>query len=192
MDTTEAMRKFPGITLPGGTANAAELQTSNAVTATAGFAMFVTMKKYTALLATCILGIVSLSLAQDKDGKKGFRFPGGDGEAGRAAFISLNCVQCHTVKNVLTDEPKGKRRLQLELGAEQRFVKNYEDIITAITNPKHVIQEQYREILSKAELAGGIEPLMPDLTKDMSARQLIDLVVFLDQAYLESLKGYRK
>jgi hypothetical protein len=101
-------------------------------------------------------------------------------------------VQCHTVKNVLTDEPKGKRRLQLELGAEQRFVKNYEDIITAITNPKHVIQEQYREILSKAELAGGIEPLMPDLTKDMSARQLIDLVVFLDQAYLESLKGYGK
>lgn len=154
--------------------------------------MIGTMMKNTVLLTSCILGIVSLSFSQDKDEKKGFRFPGGDGEAGRTAFISLNCVQCHTVKNVLTDEPKGKRRLQLELGAEQRFVKTYEDIITAITNPKHVITEQYREILSRAELAGGIEPLMPDLTEDMSARQLIDLVVFLDQAYLESLKGYRK
>ena len=78
------------------------------------------------------------------------------------------------------------------LGAETRFVRSYEDIIRAITNPKHVVTQQYREILSRSERAGGIEPLMPDMTKDMSARQLIDLVAFLDAVYAESIQEYRK
>jgi hypothetical protein len=122
--------------------------------------------------------------------KKGFRFPGGDSVAGKETFVSLNCVQCHTVSKVSLPEVKGSRRLELMLADEIRFVKSYEDIITAITNPKHVITEQYRAILTGAELKGSIEPLMPDLTKDMSARQLMDLVSFLDQAYRENLSAY--
>jgi len=121
---------------------------------------------------------------------KSFRFPAGEVEAGKEAFTSLNCIQCHTVANVELADPKGNRRLELMLAKETRFVKSYGDLITAITNPKHVVTEQYRAILTDEELKGSIEPLMPDLTVDMSARQLMDLVAFLDAAYRGGLSGY--
>lgn len=138
-----------------------------------------------------VCGILALSLGSLlAEEAKSFRFPGGDVEAGGTAFVSLNCVKCHTVAEANLAEPKGERILELELGSHPRFVKNYEDLIRAIVSPKHVVSEQYKAILSAPELSGGIEALMPDLTKDMSARQLVDLVAFLDQAYKGSLQGY--
>ncbi len=122
---------------------------------------------------------------------KVFRFMGGDPARGKEVFAKLNCTQCHFVEGVddLPD-PKGKRRLNLSLAKEVRFVKRYEDIITAITNPRHVMNEQYKSILSKAELAGDVEPFMPDLSDFMSAKQLIDLVTFLDAVYDAQLPTY--
>jgi len=115
---------------------------------------------------------------------KVFRFLGGDPVAGKEAFAKLNCTQCHRVEGVNDlPDPKGKRRLNLSLAKEVRFVKRYEDIITAITNPRHVMNEQYKSILSNTELAGDVEPFMPNLSDFMTAKQLIDLVTFLDAAY---------
>ncbi|NNE90297.1 MAG: c-type cytochrome [Verrucomicrobiales bacterium] len=119
-----------------------------------------------------------------------FRLFGGSVDGGKKAFEQLNCIQCHKVKGVQVAEPKGKRRLLLTLGQEVRFVKRYEDLILAITNPRHVINEQYRSILTQAELNGGIEPMMPDLTDHMTARQLVDLVAFLNSAYSDSQPGF--
>lgn len=130
-------------------------------------------------------------VSAEEPAAKGFRFPGGEAEAGRDAFIKLNCIQCHSVVKTEFPALKATRRLELRLASEMRFVKKYEDIITAITNPKHVLTEHFRELLAKNELEGSIEPLMPDLTKDMSARQLMDIVTFLDQAYSKSLPDYR-
>jgi hypothetical protein len=134
------------------------------------------------------LGLLS---AADPAGK-GFRFPGGEAEQGREAFIALNCIQCHTVAGVDLPDPKSPRRLELGLGGRIRFVKGYEDLVVAITNPRHVVTEQYRAILTSAEASGGIEPVMPDLTKDMSVRQLMDLTAFLDAAYRAALAEYAK
>lgn len=147
------------------------------------------MKLLLSVFALAVLCSGSSCFGQDKDSKP-FRFPGGDPEEGRTAFVNLNCIQCHTVAEVVTPEPTGKRKLHLELGKEPRFVKRYEDIITAIANPRHVIQKQYQEILTSAQKAGEIEPLMPDLTSDMSARQLMDLTAFLHAVYSDSLKDY--
>lgn len=147
----------------------------------------------TLLAAVCALLAASyapLELDAADSPAKGFRFPGGEGEAGRDAFVSLNCVQCHSVSGVELPDPKAPRRLELGLAADKRFVARYEDLVVAITNPRHVVTEQYRAILTKAEVSGGIEPLMPDLTKDMSARQLMDLVAFLDAVYRRELSGY--
>lgn len=118
---------------------------------------------------------------------KGFRFRGGNAEQGKEAFASLNCIQCHTVSGVEVPEPKGKRRFNLKLAEESRFVKRYEDIVLAITNPRHVVSERYRAILTDAEAQGEIEPFMADLTNDMSARQLMDIVAFLDEVYSKAL-----
>ena len=137
------------------------------------------------LLVSCLSGLVAAEPAEH-----GFRFPGGDPEAGREAFIKLNCIQCHSVTGADLGNLKSARRLELALASKLRFVKKTENIITAITNPKHVITQQYKDILSKTEQQGGIEPLMPDLTKDMSVRQLMDIVAFLDEAYRKALPEY--
>lgn len=136
-------------------------------------------------------GALAPSFAEESQAP-GYRFPGGDPEAGLVAFQQLNCIQCHTVKGVALEEPKGERRLELALASELRFVQRYEDLITAIVNPRHVIQEQYRAILDQPELAGGIEPMMPSLAGDMSAQQLMDLVAFLHAAYADSVEGYEE
>lgn len=140
-------------------------------------------------LAFTVLILTSIGFSAES---KGFRFPGGDSEFGREAFISLNCVQCHTVKGVLLPDPKGKKLLSLPLGEVPRFVRKYEDLIIAITNPSHVISEQYKEILNDAEANGGIEPMMPELTKDMTARQLMDLVAFLNEVYESAQPDFGK
>jgi hypothetical protein len=143
-----------------------------------------------ARLLLAVLAAAALLPTLRGEEPRAFRFPGGDAEAGREAFVSLNCVQCHSLAKTELPEPKGPRRLELALAAQVRFVKRYEDLVVAITNPRHVVTEQYRAILTSAEARGGIEPLMPDLTKDMSARQLMDLVAFLDGVYRAELKGY--
>ena len=125
------------------------------------------------------------------DEYKGFRFPGGDAAEGKVVFERLNCNRCHQVKGIELAEPKGKRLLSLSLGKEIRFVKRYEDIITAISNPQHVVTKQYSSLLSQAEIDGEISAFMPDLTNDMSVRQLMDLVAFLDKIYSIDLEGYK-
>ncbi len=140
------------------------------------------------LLVFC--GLAVLGAAEPTT--KGFRFPGGNPDLGREAFVALGCIQCHTVAGNDLPDPKSARRIELGLAGQIRFVKRYEDLVLAIANPRHVVTEQYRAILSGAEANGGIEPLMPDLTKDMSARQLMDLTAFLDAAYRAALPEYGK
>jgi mono/diheme cytochrome c family protein len=133
----------------------------------------------------------SVTMAQDgpipkagaASAAKGFRFRGGNMEQGKDAFARLNCIQCHTVSGVEVPKPKGKRRFDLKLAEEVLFVKRYEDMVVAITNPRHVVSERYRAILTDAEAQGEIEPFMPDFTDDMSVRQLMDIVAFLDDVY---------
>ena len=60
-----------------------------------------------------------------------------------------------------------------------------------ITNPKHVVNQQYADVLSGLAGQGGIDSFMPNLTEDMSARQLMDLVAFLNSVY-RTMEGYQK
>ena len=137
---------------------------------------------------TLLSGVLSV---QGEDGAT-FKFTGGDAERGKMAFQNLNCIQCHQVKGVEFERKPEKRILSLSLGKEIRFVKNYQNILTAITNPQHVVTKQYAEMLSAAELAGGIEAFMPKMTQDMSVEQLIDIALFLHEVYSTDLDGYTK
>ncbi|MDF1814671.1 MAG: c-type cytochrome [Verrucomicrobiales bacterium] len=135
-----------------------------------------------ALLFSCGVGILKA------EEKSGFRFPGGDSEKGSEVFVGLNCVQCHSVKGVHLED-SAERRLDLVLAEEPRFVKKYEDIMTAISNPKHVVIKQYESLMTKAELE-GLSAFMEDFTGRMTLRQFMDLVAFLDKAYSQSAEFY--
>ncbi|MEM1293820.1 MAG: c-type cytochrome [Verrucomicrobiota bacterium] len=118
-----------------------------------------------------------------------FRFLGGDPERGQLVFGQLACSQCHLVKGAKVNQP-ADARLDLLLGEEVRFVKRYEDMITAITNPRHVMNERYRALLDRTLEGDDVEPFMPKLTESMTVQQLVDLVEFLDRFYQSQLPGY--
>ena len=153
------------------------------------------MKSKIARIVTSLLALAvccGASGLHAEPAEKGFRFPAGEAEAGREAFIKLNCVQCHSVAKTELPEVKATKRLEIALGSKLIGAKKYEDLVSAITNPKHFLTERYRDLLSKTEQQGAIEPLMPDLTKDMSARQLMDIVTFLDSVYRKEQPAYGK
>ena len=143
-------------------------------------------------ILSCLTFACALGGLRAEPTEKGFRFPAGEAEAGREAFIKLNCIQCHGVSKTDLPAVNGTKLLQIKLGSKLIGAKKYEDIVFAITNPKHFLTERYKELLSKAELQGSIEPLMPDLTKDMSAKQLMDIVTFLDSVYRKEQPEYGK
>jgi hypothetical protein len=136
------------------------------------------------LAVLCAIGILHAVPAEE------LRLPLGDAAAGRQAFIDLRCIHCHAVEATVIDHLELGKRLDLKLaGPNPRFVKSYPDLLTAITNPRHVIQEQYRQLLAPAQRA-EVEPFMLDLTRTMTVRQLIDVSAFLDERYAANQPNY--
>ena len=137
----------------------------------------------------CVLGA---GCKQQQTADVIFKFPGGDPDRGKAAFFELGCNQCHRVSGEDLPDPTAAEYMDLSLGEGGRFVKSYEDIITAITNPQHVVDEQYAGILADMDPQGSVTSYMPNATETMTARQLMDLTTFLDRAYRKLPSGYRK
>lgn len=120
-----------------------------------------------------------------------FGFPAdvGDIADGRQAFIDHQCHQCHTVAGVRLPPLAGASAPLLELGGATVYVRSYADLMTSVINPEHRISERYR---SEAALRGiiPIDSPMPSPNIDnMTVRQLIDIVAFLDSRY-ELIDGY--
>jgi hypothetical protein len=138
--------------------------------------------------ALTLLAVVA-SLAVTSAPAEELRLPAGSPEDGLKSFVALRCVHCHRVTGVPIQDPELAKRLDLTLGAEARFVRSYPDLITAITNPRHVIQKQYSQLLDPTQQV-ETEPFMLDLSREMTVRQLIDIVSFLDQRYAADLPAY--
>ena len=114
-----------------------------------------------------------------------FGFPAQEGDinAGRQAFIDHQCHQCHSVAGVRIPPLAGASPPILELGGETSFAKSYAELMTSVINPNHVISERYREQLLLDATTPGESPMPMPHIDNMSVRQLIDLVAFLDSRY---------
>ena len=120
-----------------------------------------------------------------------FSFPSdvGDVTAGRQAFIDHQCHQCHSIAGVSLPPLAGGSTILLELGGETAFVKSEGELLTSIINPNHSISERYRE---QSQLAGNLpleSPMPMPHIDNMTVRQLIDIVAFLDSRYILT-EGY--
>ena len=116
----------------------------------------------------------------------GFNFPveQGDIDQGRQAFIDHQCHQCHSVSGVKLPALAGASPVLLELGGEIIAVKSYAGLMASIINPNHDISGRYREQLL-LDAAVPLESPMPmPHIENMTVRQLIDLVAFLDSRYV--------
>ena len=131
------------------------------------------------LVAALISVVLSTSGCSDRGRSEGeLRLPEGDAVAGRAAFLDLGCVRCHSVRGE-EGLPAPTEPVRMELGGEMYHVSSYGQLVTAIIHPSHSISGRAPKEVREA----GTTP-MQDLNKSMTVAQMIDLVAFLHSKYV--------
>jgi sulfur-oxidizing protein SoxX len=110
---------------------------------------------------------------------QGFRLPDGDPQAGREAFIYMQCHQCHTIEGLELPMIPGQDPPYVELGGNVTAVKTYGQLITAIIYPSHKLASGYaEEVVSEDGVSN-----MYIYNEHMTVQELIDIVMFLQPEY---------
>lgn len=138
------------------------------------------MKAISAL--TIIFAGVLLLGGCDRDARMasvGFRLPDGDPQAGREAFIYMQCHQCHTIEGMELPVIPGQEPPYVQLGGKVTAVKTYGQLITAVIYPSHKLATGYAEEVVSVD---G-ESNMYIYNQHMTVQELIDIVMFLQPEY---------
>jgi mono/diheme cytochrome c family protein len=126
----------------------------------------------------------------ERQSGKGLVLPPGDIESGKATFVNLGCVQCHSVAGAEPLEYESETVPMLLLGGKVRKVKTYGELVTSIVNPEHIISKVYLDKIKSSETDGEVTTPMPTFNDEMTVAELIDLVTFLDSNYEKLLPEY--
>jgi hypothetical protein len=111
---------------------------------------------------------------------EGFTLPQGNAERGKATFVSLGCIECHSVHDVeLPASPTASARL-VKLGGSVDYAKSYDALVTGIINPSHRVASSYEPPDAGED---GRSP-MKVYNDVMTVSQLIDIVTFLQEHYV--------
>lgn len=110
---------------------------------------------------------------------QGFRLPDGDAQAGREAFLYMQCNQCHTIKGMELPLIPGEDPPYVELGGKVTKIKTYGELLTAIIYPSHDLADDYAaEVVSEDG-----ESNMYVYNEHMTVKELVDIVMFLQPQY---------
>ncbi len=144
------------------------------------------------IVALCsLVFLLGLSACEpERTSGKGLVLPEGNVEDGRASFVDLGCIYCHSIPDVDTPGFDGESEPMLLLGGKVRKVKTYGELVTSIVNPEHIISPAYLEKVKSSEVEGELSSPMPSFNNEMTVSQLIDLVTFLDSHYEKLLPEY--
>ena len=105
--------------------------------------------------------------------------PEGQPAAGRDAFVSLGCAGCHTVAWDEELPAAAVPSLGPELGVDFARL-GPGGLATSIVAPSHKVSAKYQGMTQ-----GGASP-MRDYTREMTIRQLADIVAYLERQGLET------
>ena len=108
------------------------------------------------------------------------RFPLGNVQRGREAFVALECHACHRIQDVQLIANASPPSTQVALGGHSPRIETYGDIITAIVNPSHRLARSYRVAVARGEPS----PMAAEFLNDvMTTQQLVDIAAFLHTEY---------
>ena len=133
------------------------------------------MKRITSVL---LLLLIVSGCERDMMSERGFALPEGDPDAGREAFVYMQCNQCHTIKGEELPAVAGFEPY-VRLGGQVSRVKTYGELVTAIINPSHKLAAGY----AKEKVSEDGESNMYVYNRYMTVQELIDLVMFLQPYY---------
>lgn len=122
-------------------------------------------------------GVFLASGCSGRHSPSGFRLPPGDPDAGKKAFVELECHTCHTVAGV--DFPKPTVETPVALGGRVVLPPTDGDLTTDIILPSSHFARGY----PASAVREGADSRMPDYTTRMTVRQLADLVAFMQTRY---------
>ncbi len=144
------------------------------------------MLRQTLCAAVVLLFALGVACTPSRRSSAGFRLPDGDADRGQTAFVALQCNSCHQVSGV--DLPAAPSRFAEPVVLGGRVPRQITDgyLTTAIINPSHAIGPFP---LTQVSVQG--QSRMPDYTSGLTARQLADLVAFL-QAHYEPYQPSRE
>lgn len=150
-------------------------------------------KSFVALFTVIAVSLLLAACEQGRTSGKGLVLPAGTVEDGKATFVNMGCVYCHSIPNVELDTAEFEVEPEplLVLGGKVRKVKTYGELVTSIINPDHVISPSYLEKIQSNETdRSEMSTPMPSFNDEMTVSQLIDLVTFLDAQYELLLPEY--
>jgi hypothetical protein len=128
-------------------------------------------------LAALFVALAILAGCGSPRSASGFRLPeNGDPERGKAAFVELGCHQCHPVAGVALPPPSGDSKTSLGLGGRVHELRTDGYLVTSVIHPSHKIRRY-------PGAGSSDESPMPDYTDQMTVRQLVDVVAFLQSHY---------
>ena len=134
------------------------------------------MKRWVTAAGLVVLA-VSVTACTGRRSPSQFSLPPGDAEAGKAAFVDLKCSSCHTVVGV--DLPAPADANPVKLGGGKPLPPTTGDLTTDIIMPSSHFATGY----PASQVQAGAASRMPDYTRQMTIRQLADVVAFLRSHY---------
>ena len=131
------------------------------------------------ILALAALGLGAVACQSSRFTTAGFHLPAdGDCARGKAAFVALQCNSCHEIRGADLPKPNAFPTAPVVLGGEvvQRLSDAY--LVTSMLDPNRDLALSAR----RQDSAGG-RSRMPSYANRLSAREMIDLVAFLQSVY---------
>ena len=145
--------------------------------------------KARSVIAFLMVGVFTISACDEATmmSEKGFRLPDGDAQAGREAFLYMQCNQCHTIKGEELPAIPGQEPPYVELGGTVTKVKTYGELVTSIINPSHKLAQGYEAVV----VSEDGESNMYVYNDHMTVKELTDIVMFLQPHYDVLVPNYR-
>ena len=136
-----------------------------------------------------LFALICLTACDQDDRRQGnIYLPNGDAAKGKMHFVSLGCVDCHSVIGAELPEAVEAGPVRVVLGSRTSPGMSYGQLVTSIVNPSHRLSPRYR----RDEVSQDGESLMISYNDVLTVAQLTDLVAFLQGHYKKADRpGYR-
>jgi mono/diheme cytochrome c family protein len=103
----------------------------------------------------------------------------GDADKGKLVFVSMGCHKCHAVAGVDLERPTVQPPIPVVLGGEVDHRLSDAYLVTSVINPSYALAPHPKEQITRDG-----KSLMPNYADRLTARQITDLVAFLQAHYV--------